>query len=176
MQIMNSSCSTRMVENFASEDARLTPILRLGAGACAGIIAISATYPMDMVRGCQVDDYGHDPKDGFRMWVSTSLSESLKDRLIKSKPFGLVNNSSELTVTTRLACAAAAGTVGQTVAYPLDDIRRMQMMAWNHAASVLTGVGRGKVPLEYSGMVDALGKLFGMKDLVHYTRVWYPIL
>jgi len=36
---------------FLSEDAQLTPLLRLGAGACAGIIAMSATYPMDMVRG-----------------------------------------------------------------------------------------------------------------------------
>ena len=34
-----------------AEDAQLTPLLRLGAGACAGIIAMSATYPMDMVRG-----------------------------------------------------------------------------------------------------------------------------
>lgn len=29
----------------------LTPSLRLGAGACAGIVAMSATYPLDMVRG-----------------------------------------------------------------------------------------------------------------------------
>lgn len=29
----------------------LTPVLRLGAGACAGIVAMSATYPLDMVRG-----------------------------------------------------------------------------------------------------------------------------
>lgn len=36
---------------FLAEDAQLTPLLRLGAGACAGIIAMSATYPMDMVRG-----------------------------------------------------------------------------------------------------------------------------
>lgn len=36
---------------FLTEDAQLTPVLRLGAGACAGIIAMSATYPMDMVRG-----------------------------------------------------------------------------------------------------------------------------
>lgn len=36
---------------FPAEDAQLTPLLRLGAGACAGIIAMSATYPMDMVRG-----------------------------------------------------------------------------------------------------------------------------
>lgn len=34
-----------------AEDAQLSPVLRLGAGACAGIIAMSATYPMDMVRG-----------------------------------------------------------------------------------------------------------------------------
>jgi solute carrier family 25 phosphate transporter 23/24/25/41 len=29
----------------------MTPLLRLGAGAVAGIIAMSATYPLDMVRG-----------------------------------------------------------------------------------------------------------------------------
>lgn len=34
-----------------TDEAQLTPLLRLGAGACAGIIAMSATYPMDMVRG-----------------------------------------------------------------------------------------------------------------------------
>ncbi|XLR10904.1 hypothetical protein S83_038842, partial [Arachis hypogaea] len=31
--------------------SQLTPVLHLGAGACAGIIAMFATYPMDMVRG-----------------------------------------------------------------------------------------------------------------------------
>lgn len=35
----------------SAENAQLTPLLRLGAGATAGIIAMSATYPMDMVRG-----------------------------------------------------------------------------------------------------------------------------
>lgn len=29
----------------------MTPLLRLGSGACAGIIGMSATYPLDMVRG-----------------------------------------------------------------------------------------------------------------------------
>ncbi|XP_058747307.1 uncharacterized protein LOC131620300 isoform X3 [Vicia villosa] len=33
------------------EDAQLTPVLHLGAGACAGIIALSGAYPMDMVQG-----------------------------------------------------------------------------------------------------------------------------
>jgi len=44
------------------EDARLTPVLHLCAGACAGIIAMSATYPVDMVRGrltVQTEDSRH---------------------------------------------------------------------------------------------------------------------
>ncbi len=34
-----------------AENAELTPVLHLCAGACAGIIAMSARYPMDMVWG-----------------------------------------------------------------------------------------------------------------------------
>ncbi|KAL8090512.1 hypothetical protein AgCh_039817 [Apium graveolens] len=44
-----------------SEDAELTPLLRLGVGACAGIIAISATYPMDLVRGRLTIQSGNSP-------------------------------------------------------------------------------------------------------------------
>ncbi|KAJ1414693.1 Mitochondrial carrier protein [Sesbania bispinosa] len=190
-------------QQTGNEDARLTPVLRLGAGACAGIIAMSATYPMDMVRGritvqTEKSPYQYrgmfhalstvlreeGPRALYKGWLPSVIGvmwgdigskdvtkvlipyvglnfavyESLKDWLIKSKPFGLVQDS-ELSVTTRLACGAAAGTVGQTIAYPLDVIRRrMQMVGWNHAASVVTGDGRGKVPLEYTGMVDAFRK------------------
>lgn len=92
------------------------------------------------------------------MGLNFAVYESLKEWLIKSKPFGLVKDS-DLSVTTRLACGAAAGTVGQTVSYPLDVIRRrMQMVGWKNAASVVTGDGRSKVPLEYTGMVDAFRK------------------
>ncbi|XP_057968876.1 mitochondrial adenine nucleotide transporter ADNT1-like [Malania oleifera] len=172
-----------------NEDAELTPLLRLGAGACAGIIAMSATYPMDMVRGRltvqteksprQYKGIFHalstvlreeGPRALYKGWLPSVIGvipyvglnfavyESLKDYLIKSKPFGLVENS-DLSVITRLACGAAAGTVGQTVAYPLDVIRRrMQMVGWKDAASVVTGDGASKAPLEYTGMVDAFRK------------------
>lgn len=176
-------------QQTGDEEAQLTPVLRLGAGACAGIIAMSATYPMDMVRGRLTVQTEKSPRqyrgifhalstvlreEGFRAlykgWLPSVIGvvpyvglnfavyESLKDWLIKTKPFGLVEDS-ELSVTTRLACGAAAGTVGQTVAYPLDVIRRrMQMVGWKDAASVVAGEGKGKTPLEYTGMVDAFTK------------------
>ncbi|KAJ7945021.1 Mitochondrial adenine nucleotide transporter like [Quillaja saponaria] len=172
-----------------NEEAQLTPLLRLGAGACAGIIAMSATYPMDMVRGrltVQTEKSPHQyrgilhalstvfreegPRALYKGWLPSVIGvipyvglnfavyESLKDWLIKSKPFGLAEDS-ELSVATRLACGAAAGTVGQTVAYPLDVIRRrMQMVGWKDAASVVTGDRKSKIPLEYTGMIDAFRK------------------
>ncbi|PNT53606.1 hypothetical protein POPTR_001G094100v4 [Populus trichocarpa] len=176
-------------QQTGNDDAQLTPLLRLGAGACAGIIAMSATYPMDMVRGrltVQTDKSPRQyrgiahalstvlkeegPRALYKGWLPSvigvipyvglnfSVYESLKDWLLKTNPFGLVEDN-ELGVTTRLACGAAAGTVGQTVAYPLDVIRRrMQMVGWKDAASVVTGDGRSKAPREYSGMVDAFRK------------------
>ncbi|KAI7742469.1 hypothetical protein M8C21_007630 [Ambrosia artemisiifolia] len=125
-----------------NEDAELTPVLRLGAGACAGIIAMSATYPMDLVRGritVQTDKSStqyrgithalrtvlreEGPRALYKGWLPSVIGvipyvglnfavyESLKDWLIKSRPYGLAEDA-ELSVVTKLACGAAAGTVG----------------------------------------------------------------
>ncbi|KAF3538870.1 hypothetical protein F2Q69_00021315 [Brassica cretica] len=164
-------------QQTGNENAQLTPVLRLGAGATAGIIAMSATYPMDMVRGrltvqelhmlCQLSCVR---KVLYRGWLPSVIGvvpyvglnfavyESLKGWLVKDNPFGLVENN-ELTIITRLSCGAIAGTVGQTIAYPLDVIRRrMQMVGWKSASSVVTGEGRSKASVEYNGMVDAFRK------------------
>ncbi|KAK1376645.1 mitochondrial adenine nucleotide transporter ADNT1-like [Heracleum sosnowskyi] len=176
-------------QQTGNEDAQLTPLLRLGAGACAGIIAMSATYPLDMVRGrltvqTEASPYQYrgmfhalstvlrqeGPRALYRGWVPSVIGvvpyvglnfavyESLKDWLVKSNALGL-NEGSDLGVTTRLACGAAAGTVGQTVAYPLDVVRRrMQMVGWKDASSIITGDRGSKAPLEYTGMIDAFRK------------------
>ncbi|XP_078169135.1 mitochondrial adenine nucleotide transporter ADNT1-like isoform X2 [Carex rostrata] len=176
-------------QQTGNENAELTPLLRLGAGACAGIIAMSATYPMDMVRGRITVQTERSPyqyrgmfhalgtvfrEEGFRAlykgWLPSVIGvipyvglnfavyESLKDHILKENVFGLANDS-ELGVVTRLGCGAAAGTIGQTVAYPLDVIRRrMQMVGWKDADAIITAGGRNRQAFEYNGMVDAFRK------------------
>ena len=71
--------------------------------------------------------------------------------------------SAELSVVAKLACGAVAGTIGQTVAYPLDVVRRrLQMVhpaATAAAAAAATSPGgAASVQLpgpQYSGMMDA---------------------
>ncbi|CAM6013906.1 unnamed protein product [Sphagnum balticum] len=171
------------------ENAELTPVLRLCAGACAGIIAMSATYPMDMVRGrltVQTEDSPHRYRGMFHAfrtiikeegaialykgWVPSVIGvipyvglnfavyETLKDWMMKSPTFR-PDDGAELGVVTKLACGAAAGTVGQTVAYPLDVVRRrMQMVGWKDASSIITADGQVRAPVQYNGMVDAFRK------------------
>ncbi|KAG5249417.1 mitochondrial adenine nucleotide transporter ADNT [Salix suchowensis] len=215
----NGTYCARIVPNsavkfFSYEEDPTYSSLRLGAGACAGIIAMSATYPMDMVRGrltVQVLSNEYLPTDKsprqyrgiahalstvlmeegpralYKDWVPSVIGvipyvglnfavyESLKDWLVKTKPFGLVEDN-ELGVARRLACGAAAGTVGQTVAYPLDVIRqRMQMVGWKDTASVVTGDRKGKTAIEYTGMVDAFRKTVRHEGLEHCTKDWAPI-
>ncbi|RYR48999.1 hypothetical protein Ahy_A07g035256 [Arachis hypogaea] len=121
----------------------LTPVLHLGAGACAGIIAMSATYLMDMVRGRITvqtekspyqyrgmfhalttvlrEEGPHALYKGSIVGLNFAVYESLKDWLVKSNPFCLVQDS-KLSVTTRLACGAAPGTVLHTISHIVNMV------------------------------------------------------
>lgn len=164
-------------------DGRMTPLLRLSAGAGAGIIAMSATYPLDMVRGrLTVQEALNKQYTGifhcasviareegitalWRGWVPSVIGvipyvglnfavyETLKDHVLS---YYELRSERELSVVTRLACGALAGTVGQTVAYPLDVVRRrMQMSGWKGAQSLHANGGKAVI---YTGMVDCFAQ------------------
>lgn len=175
--------SERLRETTGSGE--LTPALRLGAGAGAGIVAMSATYPLDMVRGRLTVQEGRSvqyegivhaareilkhegPLAFYKGWLPSVIGvvpyvglnfgvyETLKAALLKS--YGM-RDERELSVGARLACGAAAGTTGQTVAYPFDVARRrLQVSGWAGAAD-LHADGRTGSAAAYKGMVDCFAR------------------
>ncbi|KAG2444147.1 hypothetical protein HYH02_009086 [Chlamydomonas schloesseri] len=157
----------------------LTPGTRLIAGACAGIIAMSATYPLDMVRGRLTVQEGKNqqyrgimhatrtilaqegPLAFYKGWLPSVIGvvpyvglnfavyETLKVMLLKQ--YGL-RDERELTIGARLGCGAIAGSMGQTVAYPFDVARRrLQMSGWQGAKDLHSHGGN---VVAYKGMVD----------------------
>lgn len=161
-------------------DGQLTPGLRLAAGAGAGIVGMSATYPLDMVRGRITVQQQHSSagytgmlhatrtivaQEGlvalWRGWLPSVIGvvpyvglnfavyETLKDVIIKATGG---RNEQDLAIATRLGCGAAAGTLGQTVAYPFDVVRRrLQMSGWAGAQALHADAGAA---IKYSGMTD----------------------
>lgn len=155
-------------------EAQLNPLERLGAGAVAGIIAMSATYPLDMVRGrLTVQEAGQEQYRGihhaattiirreglmalYKGWVPSVIGvipyvglnfavyESLKAELVARNGY---ETEQDLHILARLGCGACAGATGQTVAYPLDVLRRrLQMSGWEGGTAVAGGA--------YTGMGD----------------------
>jgi solute carrier family 25 phosphate transporter 23/24/25/41 len=160
-------------------DGQLTPLLRLAAGAGAGIVGMSATYPMDMVRGRITIQEGTNQQyrgmlhatrsivaeEGvlalWKGWLPSVIGvipyvglnfavyETLKDVLIKMYD---CRDERDLTIATRLACGAVAGTTGQTVAYPFDVVRRrLQVSGWAGARELHADHGAA---VAYRGMGD----------------------
>jgi solute carrier family 25 (mitochondrial phosphate transporter), member 23/24/25/41 len=189
----------------AGGDGRLGPVARLGAGAAAGIVAMSATYPLDMVRGRLTVQGGAGGGSGggsgpspsstnaavsstttpqyrgiahaartiareegvlalWRGWLPSVIGvipyvglnfcvyETLKDAVLTWQ--GL-DDERQIPVATRLACGAVAGTTGQTIAFPLDVVRRrMQMSGWAGAAALHGADAAHSTAVAYKGMTD----------------------
>lgn len=151
---------------------------------------MSATYPLDMVRGrltVQTDQryrgivhaartiiHEEGGRALYKGWLPSVIGvvpyvglnfavyETLKEQVLKAK--GL-SDERQLDVVTRLGCGAFAGSVGQTVAYPLDVVRRrLQVAGWNGGAAAKGAVGGSGaaasvvLPPPYEGMVDCFVK------------------
>lgn len=123
----------------------LTPLQRLGAGALAGAVAQTATYPLDFMRArLTVDTRG---KYGG---VFSGMGVVMREEGVRALYRGLVPSllgimpyvgvdfmiygtlremlprnpaTGEPEVVGRLVVGAIAGAAGQTVAYPLDTVR-----------------------------------------------------
>lgn len=163
----------------AGGDGQLTPGLRLAAGAGAGIVGMSATYPLDMVRGRLTVQHTANAQyrgmldatrqivagEGlvalWRGWLPSVIGvvpyvglnfavyETLKDVLVKASGG---RDERDLAIATRLGCGAVAGTLGQTVAYPFDVVRRrLQMSGWSGAQELHAEAGHA---VRYRGMTD----------------------
>ena len=65
-----------MIDNGG--DGQMTPGLRLAAGAGAGIVAMSATYPLDMVRGRLTIQEGRRPGSGGYRGISHAATSIVK--------------------------------------------------------------------------------------------------
>ncbi len=59
-------------------DGQMTPVLRLCVGACAGIVGMSATYPLDMVRGRLTIQAGKGGQYHGIMHATTSIIKEVR--------------------------------------------------------------------------------------------------
>lgn len=143
---------------YPKDHSDVTAIERMTAGACAGVTAVCCTYPLDLVRvrlACQAAGEQrryrgmldcikkiHAEEGGVKglyrgatptvlgvipyAAINFSTYEFLKVAVLAWE--GLCNAEGEPTAATRLGCGAIAGSLGQTVVYPLDTVRRRMQM------------------------------------------------
>ena len=132
----------------------LSVLTKIGAGCAAGVIQITLTYPLDLVRtrlqlaeaaGASYSGIGHCMRDTWAREGPTALYKGLLPSMAAGVPYvGLqMTFYSELknslaprlparpdgspTVPTMLLCGSLAGISAQTLCYPLDTVRhRMQ--------------------------------------------------
>ena len=151
-------------------DSTLTSVDRLVAGALDGAIAQTLTYPLDLVRALLTVNMT--AKDSRPKGILGTMADVVKTSGVRGLFIGLVPslcgimpyvgidfcvydtlrpmlpkkpNSEEPMVAFKLLAGAFAGACGQTVAYPLDTVRRILQVQQ-------VKVKRDGV--KYAGMID----------------------
>ena len=113
-------------------DGQMTPLLRLAAGAGAGIVGMSATYPLDMVRG-RLTVQGERKTSQYRgIWDCTrQIVKQACPRLVRTRLCGaagkaLTAERSCVSPALRLQCQGSA--CGRLGAQPFQKLRRQGVL------------------------------------------------
>ena len=170
------------------EGSKLLPVEKLAIGACAGVSSVLVTYPLDIVRGLKtaagaslegttynsIGDVLRSvvQKDGFLglyrgmvptlagvapyVGVNFLVFETLKENC-PVEPGANGPSAVHLAL-----CGGVAGTSGQTVAYPMDLLRRRFQLA------AVDGVR------QYSGVADAVGAIFKEEGFRGFYKGFLP--
>jgi len=176
------------LKNISVEGTKfLTPTERLVIGGLAGITALIATYPLEMIRArltIQTSSVYSGITDamsqivkneGFYalykgLWPSiigvvpyVGLDFAVYETLKQYAPKDEKGNVSRLTT---LMNGAFAGSCAQTVAYPLDVIRR-RLQIQGFQTTLVTG-------RHYTGMTDAFIKIWRHEGIRGFYRGLLP--
>jgi solute carrier family 25 (mitochondrial phosphate transporter), member 23/24/25/41 len=145
-------CSRRMSPSDEEKGNALSVPMRLLAGACAGMMATSATHPIDTLR-LRLAMPGH-PYSGATHALTTiaqvegvhALYRGLAPALVGIAPYAAINFASydvfkqallgsgaevprpPVKSGASLGVGALSGTLAATVCYPLDTVRRQMQM------------------------------------------------
>jgi hypothetical protein len=161
---------------------------KIGAGCGAGVIQITLTYPLDLVRtrlqlaeaaGASYTGIGHCMRDTWAREGPAALYKGLVPSMAAGVPYvGLqMTFYSELksaaapymplrpdgspTVTAMLACGSLAGITAQSICYPLDTVRhRMQ-------ANGIAGQAR-----VYTSTMDCVAKIAAREGARGFFKGW----
>eukprot|EP00026_Physarum_polycephalum_P010715 Phypoly_transcript_10890.p1 GENE.Phypoly_transcript_10890~~Phypoly_transcript_10890.p1 ORF type:complete len:324 (+),score=35.76 Phypoly_transcript_10890:263-1234(+) len=154
IQFVTYERTTKLIKDRQNQKP-LSTIQHLLAGAWAGSVSVLFTYPLDLARarlaveidqqpsltralsktfsrggirelyrGIQPTLYGILPYAGINFAAFAGLKESI--------PTKWKNEDGQIPIPLKLACGGLAGAMGQTVAYPLDVVRR-KMQTAGHA-------------------------------------------
>jgi solute carrier family 25 (mitochondrial phosphate transporter), member 23/24/25/41 len=186
-----SAAKAQARSEHLAPDAPLPPLSfwsKIAAGSAAGVIQITLTYPLDLVRtrlqlaeaaGASYRGIGHCLRDTYTREGPLALYKGLLPSMMAGVPYvGLqMTFFSELkhrlgpflplredgspTVGALLTCGSLAGISAQTLSYPLDTVRhRMQANGIGGQAAV------------YSGTWDCISKIAAREGVRGFFKGW----
>ena len=166
----------------------LTPLQKLSVGAMSGVSSVAVTYPLDFARG-QLTAQGGATSSNYRGIVHVftdtvkhrgvgAIYAGIKPSFIGIAPYVGVNYLvyeqlkelrpvEEQGALFKLVCGGIAGTSGQTVAYPMDLLRRRFQLQE-------TLVSKSKSSRYYSGVGQAMRAIVNEEGFVGLYKGFVP--